>query len=214
MNSKVIIGLLCLALLLTVMLKDCTGVPEFQPVNADSIAVHHQHTLDSMAVVQIGIERELQIAKEVIRSDSQAIAKANAILTASTKKVRALLIANSELKAANDTLGMLDNCSQLVEENYMLLTKVDSLINLIPQYQQSIDDLVMMYEQGLEAANNKAIELTRYNDALRGALEKCNTRGIQLSQQSKKALRKAQRGGFFTGVGAGAILTIIFGHLK
>lgn len=214
MTSKLIIGLLCLALLLTLMLKDCTGVPEFEPVNADSIAIQYQQAIDSMSVVQIGIERELQIAKEVIRSDSQAIAKANATLSASTKKVRALLIANSELKAANDTLGMLSNCDQLVEENYALLTRVDSLVNLIPQYQQSIDDLVLMYEQGLEAANNKALELTRYNDALRGALEECNTRGIQLSSQSKKALRKAQRGGFFTGVGAGAILTIIFGHLK
>ena len=209
MNSKLIIGLLCLALLSILLLKDCTGLPSFEPVNVDSIEARHAMEIDSMAVIQVGIERDLSVAKAVIKSDSQAIAKANQTLTASTKKVRALLTANAELKAANDTLGMIHNCNELVEENYTLLARVDSLVNLIPQYQQSIDDLVLMYDEALAAANDKALKQTAFTNALRTALEECNSRGIDISTKSKKALRKAQRGAFFQGVGAGAILTII-----
>ena len=210
MNSKLIIGLLCAALLATIMLKDCTGTVQlFNPVNIDSLVMSHELEMDSMVMVQIGIERELSVAKEVIRIDSAAIARANVTLKQSNVKVRQLLIANAELKAANDTLGMIHNCNELVEENYILLARVDSLVNLIPQYQQSIDDLVSMYDEALTAANDKAIQQTAYADAFRAALEECNRRGIEISEVSKKKLRKAQRGAFFQGVGAGAILTLI-----
>ena len=210
MNSKLIIGLLCAALLATILLKDCTGTVQlFNPVNIDSIVMSHELEMDSMAVVQIGIERELSVAKQVIQSDSAAIAKANTTLKQSNVKVRQLLIANAELKAANDTLGLLDNCGQLVEENYTLLTRVDSLVNLIAAYQDNIDGLVSMYDEALAAANDKAIKQTAYADALRAALEECNRRGIDISDTSKRKLRKAQRGAFFQGVGAGSILTII-----
>lgn len=163
----IIAGIVILAIW---MLKDAVCSPSTTAANLDSIIAPYQHRIDSIDGVLKATTGHLLDLNFKRRQDSAAIARAITVGKISNSKLSQAIEANRALKAANDTLGRLNNCDTMAERAMALQISFDSITTLLPVYQQTIDDLVTMYDDALGSANAKALEMTKERDAYRSAV--------------------------------------------
>ncbi|GAO43809.1 DUF6808 domain-containing protein [Flavihumibacter petaseus] len=170
-TSKTILGMLFLALLIILALKDWSCNEPAEPsVNIDSIAATHEAILavkDNRIAV---LDSQISEAKHQLRSDSTLIVKANALIKPLNQKVRDLVAANERLKAAGDIPGRLDNCDSLADYSLRFAIQEDSLRALNEAYQQLGSDLGVIYGAAIDAANDKALAETRQRQYLESLL--------------------------------------------
>ena len=120
------------------------------------------------------------------------------------KQDKALKGSNVKLKqaiAAYEAKKTLYNCDTVIVIASDLSGKVDSLSELIPQYQQTIDELVTVYDEALNAANDKAIQQSKFYSEMRQAAENCQA-NYSASIKSEKRKRKT-----IIAIAAGVVIT-------
>lgn len=185
---------------------NCGTQQAYQPVNVDSIHQLYQEQKDSIAVNQFALEREIAVLEELRRLDQEALNRANTTLTESNQKVRSLIAANRELKAANDTMGLVSNCNDLVVDAYNLTVAVDSLQTALAVSEETTRGLIEMQDAAIEAANDAALKSHEFAMQMRAAVEQCNTDAMKLQKQPARQKKKAFANGLLFGV-AGGIIT-------
>lgn len=159
-----------IAILAIWLLKDAVCTPSTAPVNIDSIHYSYQHRIDSINGILTSTTGQLLDLHFQRRQDSSAIARAIAVGKVSNTRLSQAIEANKRLAAANDTLARLANCDTMAAYASGLQVGFDSLTKLLPAYQQTIDEMVGMYDDAMSAANAKAIALTQERDAIRAVV--------------------------------------------
>ncbi|UXO94064.1 hypothetical protein Pan5_22 [Pseudanabaena phage Pan5] len=188
---------------------NCGTQQAYQPVNVDSIHQLYQEQKDSIAVNQFALEREIAVLEELRRLDQEALNRANTTLTESNQKVRSLIAANLELKAANDTIGLVSNCNDLVVDAYNLTVAVDSLQVALVESQQLANDLIAMQDQAIEAANDAALKSHEFAIKFKAAADSANYQLAQIPKLRAKEKRKAFYNGGLFGMATGIIIGVV-----
>ena len=185
-----------------------------QPVNVDSIEQVYQQERDSIAVNQFALEREIAVLEELRRLDQEALNRANTTLTESNQKVRSLIAANRELKAANDTIGLMSNCNDLVVDAYNLTVAVDSLQTALAESQTLAIDLIAMQDAAIEAANDAALKADQFAKKVMEELAVCQVAKVKESKKEKKKRFWQRVGDFLKGAFVGGAAKSIADAVK
>lgn len=212
MNKNILL-ILFAGLLLVMVLKDCSGCTEpteVPPSTLDSLTAAYEEKLFQKDVIQTSLQWEIRDLNMARRWDSVAIGKALQTIKPLNSKVAALIDANKDLKAANDTLSRLNNCDTLAEYAGYLIVQVDSLHSIIPQYQNTINELVMVYDAALNAANDKALTTNLFASQMRQAAKDCEADRERIinNKQRESRLSLGLHGGYgLTAIGPSPVIS-------
>ena len=181
--NKTIFATLAAVLLVVFLLKDWSGCTEpTKLVNIDSLEAEHAEALIAKDVQLTALQWEIRDLNMARKWDSVMLMKQDKALKGSNAKLK-------EVIAAYEADKSLENCDTVIVYANDLSDKVDSLQALLPHYQQTIDELVTVYDEALNAANDKAIQQSKFYEQMRDAAKECQT-NYSASIKSEKRKRK------------------------
>lgn len=209
--NKILLGLAIGALACVILFSrfSCQPTEPTKLVNVDSLEQAYQQERDSIAVNLFALEREIAVLEELRRLDQEALNRANTTLTESNQKVRSLIAANRELKAANDTIGLVSNCNDLIVDAYNLTVAVDSLQTALADSEETTRSLIDMQDAAIEAANDAALKSHEFAMKFKAAADSANYQLAQIPQLRAKEKRKAFYNGGLFGMAAGIIIGVV-----
>lgn len=210
-TGKTILGILFLAIVLVVLLKDWScNQPTVATSVIDSLANVIRAKDDSIYRVAIEYDRLILEKNYQHAQDSAAVGRALAIIKPTTEKLRAAIAANTELKRRNDTLERLQNCDTLAWYAGLQSDQIDALKDSLEQQRQGTRDLMTIYGAALDAANDKAIEVTKQRDQY----ERLAREAVRVAApvQDSRLTIGIQAGYGLSGSGTGPYIGIGFGY--
>lgn len=167
MKASNILGVIAAIAIIIFLLKDASCWTEPDRVSVvDSLAQIHAEELMAKDVQLTALQWEIRDLNMARKWDSVMIWKQDKALKGSNQKLREVIDAYEADKS-------LENCDTVIVYANDLSGKVDSLQALLPHYQQTIDELVTVYDEALNAANDKALQQSKFYEQMRQAAKDC-----------------------------------------